>query len=401
MSKKEKATLLPRLRFPEFKIMEEWELSHLNVLAVKVTTKNKDALVTRVLTNSAVDGVVDQSDYFEREIVTQSNIGNYLIIDEGDFVYNPRISSSAPVGPISKNKVGRGIMSPLYTIFRFNNLYNDFYEQYFQTNLWNKYLKVVSNTGARHDRISISADKFMAMPLPLPSVKEQQKIADCLSSFDDLIAAEDKKLAALKAHKSGLMQKLFPAEGKTVPEWRFPEFRDSGKWEKKSLGDLCITIMSGKSKKASTHTKVPLIGSTGIIGCCDTVDYDGELILIARVGANAGQVNFYNGKCGVSDNTLILIVNNTLADNLFVRKWLDYFNINKLIFGSGQPLITGGQLKELNIFMPKRSEQEKIADCLSGMDKLIAAQSGKIEALKNHKKGLMQGLFPSIEEVGA
>lgn len=401
MSKKEKTTLLPRLRFPEFKETETWEVIRLNTIAVRITAKNKGALVTRVLTNSATDGVVDQSDYFEREIITQSNIDNYLIIDEGDYVYNPRISSTAPVGPVSKNKVGKGVMSPLYTIFRINSPQNDFYEQYFKTNLWNYYLKTVSNTGARHDRISVTADNFMQMPLPSSSAEERQKIADCLSSLDDLIAAEGKKLSALRKHKKGLMQKLFPAEGETVPEWRFPEFRDGGEWRINCLGDLCISIMSGKSKKASAHTGIPLLGSTGIIGCCDTADYDGELLLIARVGANAGQVNFYNGKCGVSDNTLILIVNNALVTNLFIRQWLDYFNINKLIFGSGQPLITGGQLKALDICVPERPEQEKISECLSSMDILICEQSEKIEALKAHKKGLMQGLFPSIEEVDA
>ncbi|MBS3947864.1 MAG: restriction endonuclease subunit S, partial [Dethiobacter sp.] len=262
MSKKEKITLLPRLRFPEFHLIGAWKMNTLNSLAVKVTIRNKNGLVTRVLTNSAVDGVVDQSDYFEREIVTQSNIDNYLVIDEGDFVYNPRISSSAPVGPISKNNIGRGIMSPLYTIFRFNNSQNDFYEQYFKTNLWNGYLKTVSNTGARHDRISISVDKFMEMPLPSSSDKEQQKIADCLTSLDGLITAEDKKLSTLRAHKKGLMQKLFPAEGKTVPEWRFPEFRDSSEWQSNTIRNTCDSYSGGTpvtSNKEYYGGKIPFI----------------------------------------------------------------------------------------------------------------------------------------------
>lgn len=202
---------LPEFRFPEFTAKGEWKFTTLNELAVKIVDKNKEGVITRVFTNSAVDGVVDQSEYFDREIVTKSNIGNYYVIDEGDYVYNPRISNYAPVGPISKNKIGKGVMSPLYTIFRFNNKENDFYEQYFKTNLWNSYLKNASNTGARHDRISISVDNFMKMPLPYSSSIEQQKIADCLASIDDLIAAENSKLTAIRAHKKALMQGLFPS----------------------------------------------------------------------------------------------------------------------------------------------------------------------------------------------
>ncbi|MEA4988244.1 MAG: restriction endonuclease subunit S [Anaerovorax sp.] len=399
MNKKDKTALTPKYRFSEFKIAEAWKMTPLNSLAIKVTNKNKDGIVTRVLTNSAVDGVVDQSDYFEREIVTHSNVSNYFIVNEGDFVYNPRISSSAPVGPISKNKIGTGIMSPLYTVFRFNNPQNDFYEQYFKTNLWNDYLKTVANTGARYDRISISADDFMAMPLPFSSEEEQQKIADCLSSLDDLIAAEDKKLSALKDHKKGLMQKLFPTEDKTLPELRFPEFRDCDDWKEKILENVCISISSGKSKKAVSNEKFPLMGSTGQIGFCDTADYDDELILIARVGANAGQVNFFNGKCGISDNTLIVIAKKEIISIKFLLMFLINYKISKIIFGSGQPLVTGGQIKNIKIFIPTKAEQQKIADCLSFVDELISAQAEKIEALKAHKKGLMQGLFPSIEEV--
>lgn len=396
---KKQIKLVPKYRFPEFATEEEWKAIPLRTIANKVTAKNKDGLVSRVLTNSATDGVVDQKDYFEREIVTQGNISNYFIVSDGDYIYNPRISSSAPVGPISKNKIGIGIMSPLYTVFRFKDSENDFYEQYFKTNLWNNYLKTIANTGARFDRISISANDFMSMPMPVSSNTEQQKIADCLSSIDDLISAEDKKLSALKDHKKGLMQKLFPAEGETVPEWRFPEFNDCGEWHEKILENICDSISSGKSQKVTDGGKFPLIGSTGQIGLCDTADYDDELILIARVGANAGQVNFFNGKCGVSDNTLIIIAKKELVSIKFLLMFLIKYKISRIIFGSGQPLVTGGQLKNIKIAIPTKVEQQKIADLLSSVDELITAQTDKIEALKKHKKGLMQGLFPSIEEV--
>ena len=203
---------VPELRFKEFQNSPNWEEKTLSILADKVTNRNKDNSISRVLTNSAVDGVVDQSDYFDREIANKNNLDNYFIINKNDYVYNPRISVTAPVGPISRNKIGTGVMSPLYTVFRFKNKNNnDFYEQYFKTSHWYNYLKSVSNTGARHDRISISNDTFMNMPLPCLTDKEQQKIAECLSSLDDLISAQAEKIITLKIHKKYLMQNLFPA----------------------------------------------------------------------------------------------------------------------------------------------------------------------------------------------
>lgn len=202
----------PRLRFPEFS--EEWEEKKLGDVAKKVNLRNSKMEVTRVLTNSANSGIVDQSDYFDRSIAVKENTANYHIVDINEFVYNPRISSAAPVGPISINKVGKGIMSPLYTIFRFHTGYIAFYEQYFQTTIWHPYLKSIANFGARFDRMNITSEGFFNMPLYIPSYAEQQKIAECLSSLDDLIAAETAKLDSLKDHKKGLMQQLFPQPSK-------------------------------------------------------------------------------------------------------------------------------------------------------------------------------------------
>ncbi len=198
----------PALRFPGF--TGDWQEKPLCSLAVKVNQKNKDFAVTRVLTNSATEGVVDQNAYFERDIAVKDNTNNYYIVDKDEFVYNPRISSTAPVGPISINKVGKGIMSPLYTVFKFQQGHIAFFEQYFQTEIWHPYLKSIANFGARFDRMNITTDGFFNMPLFVPSIEEQQKIAECLETLDFLIAAETKKLESLKTHKKGLMQQLFP-----------------------------------------------------------------------------------------------------------------------------------------------------------------------------------------------
>lgn len=369
----------------------EWQVKRLRNLAKRITARNIDSKVIRVLTNSALGGVVDQRDYFERDIVDKNNLHNYFVVLLGDYVYNPRISANAPVGPISKNKIGTGVMSPLYTIFRFKYDRNDFYEYYFKSSRWHEYMRRISNTGARHDRMSILIDDFMNMPLPVPDKEEQQKIADCLSSIDELIAAQTHKLGALKAHKKGLMQQLFPAEGETVPRLRFSEF--GGIWQEVSLGSLCYGISSGKNK-VDNSGNYDLYGSTGIIGKTSSATYDGDYILVARVGANAGLLARANGKFGVTDNTLVIHLREA-ANIDFMFYALESMDLNRMVFGSGQPLITGTQLKCHHLRTPPAaSEQHKVAKLLGNIDDLIFTQTEKIESLKAQKKGLMQQLFP-------
>ncbi len=202
----------PAWRFPQFRKSGEWKYVRLFDVAERVTLRNRDNLVQRVFTNSAIDGVIEQSRYFDREIVSGNNLTNYFIIETGDYVYNPRISTTAPVGPISKNKIGRGIMSPLYTIFRFKDNDFDFYEYYFRTTLWHQYINRKSNMGARHDRISISTEDFMDMPVPVcPDPKEQHDIAIFLNGIDNLITLQQHKIETLKLHKKGLIQQLYPS----------------------------------------------------------------------------------------------------------------------------------------------------------------------------------------------
>ena len=201
----------PRLRFPEFRDKGEWEVLPLCKLAKRIATRNANTGQSRVLTNSAELGVVDQGRYFDREIVTKGNLDGYYIVDKGDFVYNPRISNAAPVGPVSRNDLGTGVMSPLYTVFRFAAPSTDYFAQLFKTSVWHPYLKETSNSGARHDRMSITTADFLNLPLPVPSADEQQRIADCLSSLDAKISAQAAQVETLKQHKRGLMQQLFPA----------------------------------------------------------------------------------------------------------------------------------------------------------------------------------------------
>ena len=270
--------LVPKLRFPEFRDAGAWPFKPLHSMAKRKTRRNTDEQIVRVLTNSAEHGVVDQKDYFEKEIAVQGNLDNYFVVEEGDFVYNPRISSLAPVGPIGKNKVGTGVMSPLYTVFGFEREDDSFYEYFFRSALWHDYMRWVSNSGARHDRMAISNADFMAMPVAAPATAEQQKIADCLSSLDVLIAAEEDRLAALRNYKKGLMQQLFPRPermengekipAEKTPRFRFPEFAGAGDWEEKPIGKAC-NLYQPETLSTSALTeggKFPVYGANGIIG---------------------------------------------------------------------------------------------------------------------------------------
>jgi len=404
--------VLPKYRFPEFD--GDWELTSLGSLADKVTIRNRNNLISRTLTNSAAEGIVDQSDYFERDIVSKGNQENYFIVSKGDYVYNPRVSTLAPVGPISKNKLGEGIMSPLYSVFRFKNPNNDFYEHYFKSNFWHSYLKNISNTGARHDRISILSDGFMGMPVPQNSEMEQQKIADCLNSFDELIAAEDKKLALLKIHKKGLMQKLFLAEGKTIPEWRFSEFRNGGDWMKVTL-DSVVNYENGKAHENEIADKgkyvvanSKFISTEGEVkkysDSANLLAHEGDILMVLSDVPNGRAI----AKCFLVDKNNTYTVNQRICKLTpkDVAGLLLFYIINRNSYflkhddGIKQTNLRKDDVLAFPFAIPKDiNEQQRIADCLYSLDGKIVAQAEKIETLKHHKKGLMQGLFPSAQEV--
>lgn len=421
----EKSALVPRLRFPEFRDADDWKLEQLGTLAKRRTAKNTNGEHTRVLTNSAEFGVIDQRDYFEKDIANQGNLEGYYIVEKGDYVYNPRISTSAPVGPVSKNNVGTGVMSPLYTVFRFVSSDNDFFAHYFKSSHWHHYMRQASSTGARHDRMSITNDDFMGLPLPVSTPKEQQKIADCLSSLDELITAETQKLAAIKTHKKGLMQQLFPREGENVPRLRFPEFRAAGVWKEKTLGNLSAVVRGGSPRPIDGFLTTAANGLNWLkIG-----DVDKEAKYVTRTEekvrpealnktreVNPGDLILSNSmsfgrpylmkiRSCIHDGWIAI----TELSELVGREYLYYliFSSNSQSYflnnaaGGGVLNLNAEIIRALPVVYPSQPEQQIIADCLSSLDALITAQSQKIDALKTHKKGLMQQLFPVLDEVPA
>jgi type I restriction enzyme S subunit len=378
MSKNNDNKLVPKLRFPEFINDAKWSFDTVENLISTISPPKKLNSVEYLATGKFP--IVDQSQKF---YCGWTNDNNAIINDSlpliifGDHTCILKLVSE----PFAQGADGIKIIKPNNTVtteFLFHYL---------------NYNGVQQENYKRH--FSILKDKLVFYP----NIKngEQQKIAACLSSLDDVIEAESQKLELLKEHKKGLLQNLFPQEGEKVPKLRFKEFEDRGEWDEKELGSFCTNLSSGKDKNV-IDGEYELYGSTGIIGRTENASYEGDFILVARVGANAGLLNKVKGKFGVTDNTLVIdLVKKDLINFIFYS--LESVGLNKLVFGSGQPLITGGQLKNFSISIPSsEQEQKKIPNTLSSIDDLIKAQSKKIEALKLHKKGLLQGLFPDINE---
>ncbi len=367
--------VVPPLRFPEFRDAEGWGVTTLKSIC-KIT-----------------NGKCNAQDHIEG--------GIYPLFDRSE---TRKASNSYLFDCEAVIIPGEGMrFTPKYYIGKFN-LHQRAYalKDFSCIGLYIYYLME-----HRSDLLSINAVKSTVLSLRLPilqdfpietpkNLREQKKIADCLSSLDDLINAVTDKIEALKEYKKGLMQQLFPAEGKTTPALRFPEFQNAGEWEDKTLGGVCNSIASGKNKY-SINGDYDLYGSTGIIGKTEAGDYNGSHILVARVGANAGLLTKADGQFGVTDNTLVIIPKNNNSID-FIYHYLYNLGLNNLAFGSGQPLITGGQLKKLKINIPSFKEQLTIAGCFHYIDSLINAQTDNLDQLKVHKKGLMQQLFPTLNK---
>ena len=390
---------IPVLRFPEFQNDGEWKMCKLLDIAKRKVTKNRQGLKLPVYTNSAIGGVVNQEEYFDREIVTKDNLVNYSIIEHNDFVYNPRISTAAPVGPISRNKLDKGIMSPLYLIFGFHKGDINFYEYYFKSTHWHNYLKAKANYGARFDRINIATDDFMDMPMPYPSLREQKKIADCLSSLDKEIDATKRKLELLKEHKKGLMQRLFPAKGKTTPELRFQEFQNDGEWRPRPLSDIL-----------NYEQPTPYIIED------DTYKKEGTPVLTANKGFILG---YTDESFGIYNKLPVIIFDDFTTDKKYVDfpfkikssaiklltlKYEERDNLrfifecmNKVLFEEKEhKRYYISTYQHINIYVPSLQEQNKIANTLLFVDKQISEYDKKVKALELHKKCLMQQLFPKL-----
>lgn len=200
---------IPEVRFAGF--TDDWEQRKLGKISDKVINKNQNATVKEVFTNSAEFGIVSQRDFFEKDIANTENINGYYIVEPNDFVYNPRISTTAPFGPIKRNKLGRiGAMSPLYYVFRAHDINLDYLECYFQTTCWHAFMRFNGNSGARSDRFAITDKIFNGMPIFMSQdVEEQKLIGNYFSKLDNLITLHQRELEILKNLKKTCLKRMF------------------------------------------------------------------------------------------------------------------------------------------------------------------------------------------------
>ena len=240
--------------------------------------------------------------------------------------------------------------------------------------------------------------------MALPRKPEQQKIADCLGSLDDLVAAEGRKLDALRQHKQGLMQQLFPQPGETVPLLRFPEFRDAGEWEEKKIGDLSEVKASGDLDEAyfsnfqSTTHLYPIysnaVENAGLYGYYSLPQYKKNSVTITARGTLG--VAFLRNHEFMGIGRLIVVSDLRNLDPCFLKEcWNHLAVIPREV--TSIPQLTAIAVRATVLPIPRSAEQQRIATCLSSLDNVLAAQARNIDALRQQKQGLLQQLFPSLE----
>ncbi|MCR9289061.1 MAG: restriction endonuclease subunit S [Bacteroidetes bacterium] len=424
---KEHRKLVPELRFSEFErdgewakkgiqklIDDNWIISHLDGNHGALYPKSNefsDEGIPYISANDFVDGTVD-FDRCKRLPLKRAKQFKKGIAKDGDILF----AHNATVGPVAmlNTPLDFVILSTTATYFRCDNkkLLNNFLKHSLSSSYFiGQYTRVMSQS--TRNQVPITTQRKFHLYVP-KNKKEQQKIANTLTSLDTLIAAEKEKGDALQAHKKGLLQQLFPAKGERVPKLRFGEFR--GEWEEKELGEIGSPLMCKRIFKEQTTTdpanSIPFykIGTFGKeADAYIPIELYKEFkekysfpkvgdILISASGT-IGRLVVYDGvDAYFQDSNIVWIGNDEeLVTNAFI--YYCYLTLNWQTSDGGViKRLYNSNLKSMKIFFPKdKEEQQKIANTLSTLDERIAAQSEKIAALEEHKKGLMQQLFPNIK----
>ena len=399
---------VPVLRFKEFN--DDWVFKSLSNFASKVKKKNSDKTESLVLTNSAQHGIVSQTDYFDREIVNTKNLDGYYVVNVDDFIYNPRKSASALVGPIKRNHLKKGVASPLYTIFRFNKGNLDFLEQYFNSTKWHQYLRNVANYGARFDRMSIVDKDFFNLPLPSINENEQQKIAAFLLTVDTKIEQLNRQKTLLGQCKQGMMQKLFSREIR----FKDDEGAEYPDWKEKLLGDLSnfskgkgiskSDIVSDGSVKCIRYGELYTQYGTTISHVVSSTDIPISQLVLSKkndvIIPSSGETasDIATVACVRLDGVALGGDINMLRgqqNGVFLAYYLNYKkpDIARLAQGISVVHLYASQLRSLKLSIPSKEEQQKIADFLSAIDKKIELVTSQIEQARSFKTGLLQQMF--------
>jgi type I restriction enzyme, S subunit len=418
-----KPALVPKLRFPEFRNEAQWQVKKLNELLFEPKKRNRSLELgpADVLSVSGQYGCVNQIEFMGRSYAGVS-VKDYHVIEHGDVVYTKSPLKKNPFGIIKENKGKRGIVSTLYAVYRpFADCSGTYLDHFFSGDYnLNAYLQPLVKKGAKNDMKVNNADVLKG-DICVPKLPEQQKIAECLSSVDELIAAQARTVDALTTHKKGLMQQLFPHKGETQPRLRFPEFRNAGVWVAKSLAET-VEVASGQVDPTEPpYRDLPQIGSENIESSTGKLinvrsagdkgvisgnyEFDENDVLYSKIrpALNKVAAPTFKGICSADIYPIrpasADLLRSYLLHLLLSQRFLEYAIRNS---ERGKiPKINRDGLLTYKALIPSPPEQQRIASCLSSLDALITAETQKLEALKTHKKGLMQQLFPSPEEVEA
>ena len=394
----------------------DWNSTQLKKVAKKVSKKNKDSEDVAVLSNSAVRGVVLQREYFEKDIANDENTDGYFVVEPKDYIYNPRISLHAPFGPIKRNNLGhKGIVSPLYTVFRPENcriVDEKYLEYFFLSTQWNRFVYTVSNQGVRFDRMNITDEDFFCMPIVVPPLAEQQKIAETLSTCDRVIELKQELLAEKRKQKQWLMRCLL-SKAHTINEVK--------------LSDLCTIICDGDwiESKDQSESGIRLI-QTGNVGVGQYLDKDGRAkyiseetfdrlhcteifegdVLISRLPDPIGRacrVPKLSTRAITAVDCSVLRFKDKQIAEFFLQYATsqDYFNkIAILAGGSTRTRISRKEIEKLTIPVPAdKTSMVTISGRLSLADRGILLLEQELEAWQQKKKALMQLLLTGLVRV--
>jgi type I restriction enzyme S subunit len=402
----------PEIRFPG--LTGDWEQRKLGEISEKVTEKNKNNIYSETLTNSAEFGIINQRDFFDKDISNEKNLDGYYVVRPDDFVYNPRISNHAPVGPIKRNKLGRtGVMSPLYYVFRTHGVDKTYLEKYFSANNWHMFMKMNGDSGARSDRFAIKDSLFREMLIPIPSIEAQTKIGNLFTQLDEAITLYQKELTIIKQTKQGFLQKMFPKEGETVPKLRFSGF--IGAWEESEVKDFSENTLGGGTPRTTNKEywdgNTPWIQSSdlnehqvsgvnakkritesGLRNSAAKLVSENSIAIVTRVGV--GKIALMEYEYTTSQDFLSL-------SNLKVDKWFGVYSLYTLlqkelhkVQGTSIKGITKNELLEKKLCIPtSHNEQVKIGNFFKEIDENIALQQQELKALQQTKKAFLQKMF--------
>lgn len=405
------SALVPKRRFPEFREAAAWTPVSLRRASVPVDERVGERKLTPV-SISAGTGFAPQAEKFGRDI-SGNQYQFYTLVRDGDFVYNKGNSLKFAQGCIYLLQGWGQVAAPnVFIAFRLKEGYsNGFFQNCFEQNQHGKQIKRHITSGARSNGLlNISKDTFFGIEIPTPTLREQQKIADCLDSMDALIAAQGRRVEALRAHKMGLVQQLFPQERETQPRLRFPEFRDTGEWEEHDLADLIFFQEGPGIMAVDFHDEgVPLVRLSGLskrnvsLEDCNYLDPDkvkkkwphfrlevgdilvscsasfGRPAIVSDVAAGAvfytGLIRFKPKNARLDANYLEVF----LGSPCFLRQ------AESAAVGGGIKHFGPTHLRQMKIPRPpKTAEQQRIADCLTSLDALIAAETRKLDSVELH-----------------